>query len=39
MCDFAMQHDEVRLCAANERLSEAETDFAKSVDDEWKKRL
>ena len=39
MCDFAMQQDEVRLCAANERLSEAEKDFAKSVDDEWKKRL
>ena len=39
MCDFAMQQDEVRLCAANERLSEAEKDFAESVDDEWKKRL
>ena len=39
MCDFAMQQDEVRLCAANERLSEAEKDFAESVDDEWKNRL
>lgn len=39
MCDFAMRQDEVRLCAANERLSEAEKDFAESVDDEWKKRL
>ena len=39
MCDFAMQQDEVKIVAANERLSEAEKDFAESVDDEWKKRL
>ena len=39
MCDFAMQQDEVKIAAANERLSEAEKDFAESVDDEWKKRL
>lgn len=39
MCDFAMQQDDVKIVAANERLSEAEKDFAESVDDEWKKRL
>ena len=39
MCDFAMQQDEVKIVAANERLSEAEKDFAESVDNEWKKRL
>ena len=39
MCDFAMQQDEVKIVAANERLSEAEKDFAESVDDEWTKRL
>ena len=39
MCDFAMRQDEVKIVAANERLSEAEKDFAESVDDEWKKRL
>lgn len=39
MCDFGMQQDEVKIVAANERLSEAEKDFAESVDDEWKKRL
>ena len=36
MCDFAMQQDEVKLQAANERLQEAATDFA---EDDWKKRL
>lgn len=35
MCDFAMQQDEVKLMAANERLAEAESDFA----DDWKKKL
>lgn len=39
MCDFAMRQDEIKIVAANERLSEAEKDFAESVDDEWKKRL
>ena len=39
MCDFAMRQNEVKIVAANERLSEAEKDFAESVDDEWKKRL
>ena len=39
MCDFVMRQDEVKIVAANERLSEAEKDFAESVDDEWKKRL
>lgn len=39
MCDFAMQQDEVKLAAANERLAEAESDFTDSEDDEWKKKL
>ena len=37
MCEFAMQQDEVRVMAANERLAEAESDFID--DDEWKKKL
>lgn len=38
MCEFAMQIDEVKLLAANERLAEAETDF--TVDgDNWKTKL
>ena len=37
MCEFAMQQDEVRVMAANERLAEAETDFANT--DDWKKKL
>lgn len=36
MCNFAMQQDEVRLLAANERISDADADFA---DDDWKKKL
>lgn len=39
MCDFAMQQDEVKVAAANERLAEAETDFADARDDDWKKKL
>ena len=39
MCDFAMQQDEVKVAAANERLAEAETDFADAGDDDWKKKL
>ena len=35
MCEFAMQQDEVRVMAANERLAEAESDFT----DDWKKKL
>ena len=38
MCEFAMQQDDVKVAAANERLAEAEADFANSGDD-WKKRL
>lgn len=38
MCEFAMQQDEVKLQAANERLAEAEADFT-VTDDDWKKRL
>lgn len=39
MCDFAMQVDEVKLLAANERLAQAEMDFAAIGDDEWKTKL
>lgn len=39
MCDFAMQVDEVKLLAANERLAQAEADFAAIGDDEWKTKL
>ena len=37
MCSFAMELDDVKLLAANERLSEAEQDF--SADSDWKKQL
>lgn len=37
MSEFAMSLDEVKLQAANERLSEAKDDFAYS--DDWKKKL
>ena len=37
MCSFAMELDDVKLLAANERLSEAEQDF--SEDSDWKKQL
>lgn len=39
MCDFAMSLDEVKVLAANERLAEAESDFADIGNDDWKKRL
>ncbi len=39
MCDFAMQQEDVKLLAANERLAKAEADFADAGDDDWKKRL
>lgn len=39
MCDFAMSLDEVKVLAANERLAEAESDFADTGNDDWKKRL
>lgn len=38
MCDFAMQVDEVKLLAANERLAQAEIDFT-TVANEWKTKL
>lgn len=38
MCDFAMQVDEVKLLAANERLAQAEVDFT-AVANEWKTKL
>ncbi len=39
MCDFAMQQDEVKLLAANERLADANADFSADEDDDWKIRL
>ena len=39
MCDFAMQVDEVKLLAANERFARAEVDFTTVGDDEWKTKL
>ena len=39
MCDFAMQQDEVRLMAANERLAAADVDFSATGDDDWKSKL
>ncbi|MBQ2726097.1 MAG: hypothetical protein IJF78_10355 [Clostridia bacterium] len=39
MCDFAMQQDEVKLLAANERLADANADFSADEDDDWKTRL
>lgn len=39
MCDFAMQVDEVKLLAANERFAQAEVDFTTVGDDEWKTKL
>ncbi|MBQ6943065.1 MAG: hypothetical protein IJN43_01930 [Ruminococcus sp.] len=39
MCKFVMQLDAVKVLAANERLAEAETDFAVSADDNWMKKL
>lgn len=38
MCEFAMQVDEVKVLAANERLALAEVDFSGDGDD-WKTRL
>lgn len=37
MCDFAMQQDDVKLLAANERLADAAADF--TGDEDWKKQL
>lgn len=39
MCNFAMQQDEVRIAAANERLAQAGEDFKDGGEDDWKKRL
>lgn len=38
MCELAMQDDDVKLLATQERLAQAETEFA-GVDDDWMKRL
>lgn len=39
MCEFAMQLDDVKLLAANERLAAADMDFTTTGDEDWKKRL
>ena len=39
MCEFAMQQDEVKLLAADERMADAETDFSGSEDTDWQKRF
>lgn len=38
MCELAMQDDDVKLLATQERLAQAETEFT-GVDDDWMKRL
>lgn len=39
MCDFAMQQDDVKLLAADERLAQAVDDFTDTGDADWMKRL
>lgn len=39
MCEFAMKQDEVKLLAADERLGQAEEDFASATDGDWRKKL
>jgi len=39
MCDFALQQDEVKVLATDERLSQAEDDFSAEVCEDWKTRL
>lgn len=39
MCDFAMQQDEVKLLATNERLADVNADFSDDGNDDWKIRL
>lgn len=39
MCEFAMQQDDVKLLAANERLEQANVEFLADGDEDWKKKL
>ena len=39
MCEFAMQQDDVKLLAANERLAQANVEFSADDDEDWKKKL
>lgn len=38
MCEFAMQQDEVKILATNERLADAQTDF-NAENEDWKTKL
>lgn len=38
MCDFAVEDDEVKVCLANERFSDAQEDFSDDGED-WKTKL
>src|SRR5699024_1567777 len=39
MCEYALQQDDVKLLAANERLAQANVDFSVDGDEDWKKKL
>jgi putative DNA primase/helicase len=39
MCDFAMQQDDVKLAASEERMKDAQSDFTDAGDSDWKKKL
>lgn len=39
MCEFAMRQDEVKVAAANEKMSEAEEDFTENKETDWMKKL
>lgn len=41
MCDFAMQQDDVKLAASEERMKDAQSDFTDAGDEnnDWKKKL
>lgn len=39
MCELAMQQDEVKVLASNERLAQASMDFSDADSDAWRKQL
>lgn len=39
MCELAMQQDEVKVLASNERLAQASMDFSDTDSDTWRKQL
>lgn len=39
MCKFAMQQDEVKLLAVQEKMADATTDFSDDEDTDWQKRF